>query len=141
MKNQKRDALKIVLKIPVEHAERLEKFLSDKGFSVEDAFPVMIEYGLDCLDPDELKKINEEKELEQAKIGKSYPTLRFKTYQYFMDNQAMTMQLRIMLTENRRLKEMIRDSGLEQVPKSEWDRWGEEEIKRLYEKYVFTKRN
>jgi len=131
---------KVMLKIPEEHAERIEKFLSEKGYKAEEALPLLVEYGLGCLDPLEMKRLNDEKELEHIKIGTDYSILRFEAYQYFMDNKAMTMQLRLMLADNRRLKEKLREEGLGQMPECEWDEWGEDEIKAFYDRYVFARR-
>lgn len=133
--------VRVALELPSGFIGRLSQFLSEKCLLPEDALPVMVEYGLEAEDEEALKRLKEERDRELCRIDSEYAALRFRSYQYFMVNQAITMKLNILLSENRRLKEACRANSL--LPKErrdEWDGWGSERVGELFRRYVFTNR-
>ena len=132
---------RVAVELPSGFVGRLSQFLSEKCLLPEDALPVMVEYGLEAEDEEALKRLKEERDRDLCRIDSEYATLRFRSYQYFMVNQAITMKLNILLSENRRLKEACRANGLLPEDSSdEWDAWGSEKVVELFRRYVFTNR-
>jgi hypothetical protein len=64
--------------------------------------------------------------------------MKFRAYEYFMENKVMVMNLPRMLDENRMLKRRLEMRGLaEFIPRDEWDNWDQSVIDAYYKKYVF----
>jgi len=64
-----------------------------------------------------------------------YAVMKFRAYEYFMENKVMVINFPRMLDENRMLKRKLEMKGLtELIPKDEWD---QSVIDAYYKKYVF----
>jgi len=133
--------VRLKVAIPHDAAEELYRFLREKGLPEEEGIQRLILYGLNPLSKEEADSLEAEKSSPQKELS-AYAPLRFKAYEYFMENRAITMQLRPLISENRRLKELLRANGLNEFfPRSEWDGWDEAKIEEYYSKYVFKREN
>jgi hypothetical protein len=66
--------------------------------------------------------------------------MKFKAYEYLMENKAMVMRFSNMLYDNRLLKRRFQTKGLQKlIPQDEWDSWDESVIDSYYHIYVFGK--
>ena len=128
------------LKIPISEvtARELHVFLKEKGLNKTEGTEKLIEYGLSDESEEELKILRMEKESQMSKLGRQYSVMRFKTYEYYLENKNLTMKLRSMLKENRSLKTRLVKvtDGFSTV--DEWDSWSEDKIDELLQRYVFT---
>ncbi|MCQ8892005.1 MAG: hypothetical protein NQU41_01330 [Candidatus Methanosuratincola sp.] len=134
------EAARMSLAVREETAAKLKQFLIEKGFFVTDAVPVLIEYGLASQDEYALMALKEEREKELPKMDAEYAALRFRAYQYFKVNQTITIRLYVLLSENRRLKELCQLHGICIAAQDPWDDWGSDKINELYGRYVFVNR-
>lgn len=128
------------LKVAISHAaaQKLEQFLKEKGFSRRQGIPLIIEYGLSDESEEELEKLKLEKESHARHLYGTYCIMKFRAYQYFMENKAITMRLPSALSKNRSLKQRLREEGLQSfVSQDEWDEWNEAKVKEFFRKYVF----
>lgn len=127
--------------ITLEVAGKLDQFLKEKGFYRKEGIPMLIEYGLSGESKNELEKLNSEKASLAGQLLKEYAVMRFRIYEYLMENKSMTIRLRSLLTENRSLKERLKKEGFQScISQDDWDNWDEETIDNLFHKYVFTNR-
>lgn len=136
-----RDGLvKVKMTVTPEFAERLAPFLRQKGVQADDAIPILLQYGLNSPREDSKDELEAERERELPKLETSYAKTRFKANQCFMINQAVTMRLHVLLSENRRLKKLCRAKGLiGKTAKDPWDSWGPSDLDSFYKRYVFVK--
>lgn len=136
--HRKDGRVQVRLTLTLEVANRLNRFLREKGFRASDIVPVLIEYGLDSQDEDALKELREERDRELPKIDSKYAVIRFQNYECFIVNQAIAMRLHTLLSENRRLKRLCRAEGIMNTEvKDAWDSWGVTEVDDFYKRYVF----
>jgi len=138
---ERREKAHLKITIPCEAVNELDQFLEGKGFLKSEGISILIQYGLSDENEEELEKLRLEKESQMARLNRVYCTMKFKAYLYFMENKAMTMRLRSLLSENRSLKTRLKNEGLQNlIPEDEWDHWDEAVITGYYRKYVFTNR-
>jgi len=131
--------LKIV--IPYKAAEKLDRFLKEKGLPERQGIPMLIQYGLSGESEEELEKLKSEKESQMGRIWGAYAVMKFRAYEYFTENKALTMRLPSSLSENRSLKRRLENTGIQSlVPKDEWDDWNQETVESYFRKYVFMSR-
>jgi hypothetical protein len=128
----------MIINLHVEEAERVKRFLDEKRLLWEGGIGLLLAYGLSDETEDELEILRREKELNMFKLGQKYATMRFRSYEYYQENKALTMRLRLMLNENKSLKKTLEKENLScEVHDNFWDDWGEEKIDDYYRKYVF----
>jgi hypothetical protein len=120
-------------------ARELHAFLKEKGLNKTDGTEKLIEYGLSDESEEELEILRMEKESQMSQLGRQYSVMRFKTYEYYLENKNLTMKLRSMLKENRSLKVRLGKVTDRFSTVDEWDSWSEEKIDELLKRYVFTK--
>ncbi|MEM3579050.1 MAG: hypothetical protein QXL54_02355 [Candidatus Bathyarchaeia archaeon] len=136
---ESREKVRLKVVIPYEAAEKLRWFLKEKGILEGQGIPLLIQYGLSSESEEELEKLkNEMKSKTAQKLWGEYAIMKFKAYEYFMENKAMVMRLSSMLQENRMLKRRVKTEGLQKlIPKNEWDGWDDSTVDAYYQKYVF----
>lgn len=136
---ESREKVRLKVVIPYEVAEKLRLFLKEKGILEGQGIPLLIQYGLSSESEEELERLkNEMKSKIAQKLWGEYAIMKFKAYEYFMENKAMVMKLSSMLQENRMLKRRLKTEGLQKlIPKDEWDSWDNSTIDAYYQKYVF----
>jgi len=139
IESRKKARLKVA--IPHTAAEKLEKFLKEKGLFERQGILLLIEYGLSDESEEELEKLKLEKESQLHHMYGTYCNMKFRAYEYFMENKAMAIRLSFLLSTNRSLKRKLVKEGL-QFCKSqdEWDNWDEAKISEFFRKYVFMNR-
>jgi metal-responsive CopG/Arc/MetJ family transcriptional regulator len=138
---ESREKIRLKVAIPYKVAEKLDRFLREKGLPKRHGLPVLIRDGLSDESEEELQKLKLEKEKEMGHLWGTYCTMRFQAYEDFMENKAITISLNFLLSENRSLKERLENVDLKNcVSKDEWDDWDEAKLNDLYRKYVFTNR-
>lgn len=120
--------------------EEIAAFLIQKGYALnagdKTGIYLLIEFGLSDDSPEELEKIKQ----EMLKSSSRNAAMSFRTAQYYSNNQTIAIGLTVHLSENRRLKQELKEKGLGQyVAENEWDRWDDEYVDGLYKKYVFGK--
>jgi len=113
--------------------------LKEKGIPESQGIPLLIQYGLSGENEEELEKLKDEMRSENGRnLWGEYAVIKFRAYEYFMENKVMVMNLPRMLDENRMLKWRLEMKGLtELIPKDEWDNWDQSVIDAYYKKYVF----
>jgi hypothetical protein len=138
---ENREKVRIKVTIPYEIAERVRLFLKGKGILESQGIPLLIQYGLSSESEKELEGLKREMSSKAAKnLWGEYAVMKFKAYEYLMENKAMVMRLSNILYENRLLKRRLQLKGLQKlIPKDEWDGWDESVIDSYYHKYVFGK--
>jgi len=136
---ESREKVRIKVTIPYETADRVRLFLSEKGILESQGIPLLIQYGLSSESEEELERLKREMKSKAAQnLWGEYAVIKFKAYEYLMENKAMVMRLSNMLYENRLLKRRLQLKGLQKIiPKDEWDSWNESVIDSYYHKYVF----
>ncbi|MEM2130090.1 MAG: hypothetical protein QXZ70_05780 [Candidatus Bathyarchaeia archaeon] len=66
---------------------------------------MLIQYGLSDENEEEMEKLRLEKDSQAGRsLYRDYVVMKFKAYEYFMENKRITMKLNILLSENRLLK-------------------------------------
>lgn len=105
--------------------------------------PLLIQYGLSNESEEELERLKNEMRSKAAqKLWGEYAVMKFKAYEYFMENRAMVMGLSNMLQENRMLKRRLEMKGLQKpIPRDEWDGWYDSIVDAYYQKYIFGSRH
>ena len=138
---ESREKARLKVVIPYETAKRLEQFLKEKGLPKRQGIPIIIEYGLSDESEEELQKLKSEKESQTHDLYGTYCIMKFRAYEYLMENKAITMRLSFMLSENRSLKHRLKEQGLQSyVAEDEWDKWDEAKMNEFFQKYVFMDR-
>jgi hypothetical protein len=138
---ENREKVHIKIVIPYETAKELSRFLKEKGILESQGVPLLIQYGVSSESEEELERLKREMNSKAAQnLWGEYAVIKFKAYEYLMENKAMVMRLSNMLYENRLLKRRLQLKGLQKlIPKDEWDSWDESVIDSYYHKYVFGK--
>ena len=117
----------MLIDLPVEEAEKVRRFLDEKRLPWEGGIGLLLAYGLSDETEEELEILRREKELNMFKLGQKYATIRFHSSEYYQENKALTMRLRLMLSENKSLKKTLEKENLgREVHTNVWDDWGEE---------------
>jgi len=138
---ERREKARLKVAIPHEVAEKLEQFLKEKGLPERQGIPLLIEYGLSDESEEELEKLKTEKQSQMGHLWGSHAIMKFKAYEYFMENNAIIMRLPFLLSKNRSLKLRLEKEGLQScVSQDELDSWDESKVNEFYCKYVFTNR-
>lgn len=138
---ESREKARLKVAIPHEVAEKLEQFLKEKGLSKRQGVPLLIEYGLSGESEEELEKLRLEKESQLHHLYGTYCNMKFRAYEYFMENKAITMRLPFLLSKNRSLKQKLVEEGLQgYISQDEWDNWNEDKVNEFFRKYVFMNR-
>jgi hypothetical protein len=138
---ESREKARLKVTIPREAAEKLEKFLSDKGLPRRQGIVLLISYGLSDESKEELEKLRLEKESQMRYLWGTYCNMKFRAYEYFMENKAITIRLSSVLSKNRSLKLRLKEKGSQNyVFKDEWDNWDETRVNEFFHKYVFMNR-
>ena len=133
-----REKARLKASIPQEAAEKLGRFLNEKGLSKRQGVMTLIEYGLSEESAEELERLKSEKESQMNRMWGEHAPMKFGAYEYFTENGALTRRLPLSLSRNRSLKKQLRDKGLHSlVPKDEWDDWKDEEVDSFFRRYVF----
>ena len=138
---ESREKARLKVAIPHEVAEKLEQFLKEKGLFERQGIPLLIEYGLSDESEEELEKLKLEKESQMHHMFGTYCNMKFRAYEYFMENKAITIRLSSLLSKNQSLKQKLVEEGLQRyLSQDEWDSWGEAKIGGFFRKYVFMNR-
>jgi len=136
---ESREKIRITVAVPYEVAEKARLFLKEKGILESQGIPLLIQYGLSTESEEELERLKLEMHSKAAQnLWSEYAVMKFKAYEYFMENKTMVMKLSNMLYENMLLKRRLKMKGLQKlVPKDEWDSWDESVVDNYFHKYVF----
>lgn len=138
---ESREKARLKVAIPYEVAEKLEQFLKGKGLFERQGIPLLIEYGLSDESEKELEKLKLEKESQMHNMYGTYCVMKFRAYEYFMENNAITMRLSFALSKNRSLKQRMKEEGSQDcILQDEWDNWDKAEVNEFFRKYVFMNR-
>jgi hypothetical protein len=138
---ESREKTRLKVAIPHEAAAKLEQFLKEKGLPRRQGIPLLIEYGLSDESEEELEKLKLEKETQMRHLYRTYCNMKFRAYEYFMENKAITMRLSFVLSKNRSLKQRLKEEGLQSfIAQDEWDNWDEAKVNEFFRKYVFMSR-
>ena len=138
---ESREKSRLKVAIPHTAAEKLEQFLREKGLFERQGIPLLIEYGLSDESEEELDKLRLEKDSQIHHMYGTYCNMKFRAYEYFMENKALTMRLSSSLSKNQSLKKKLAEEGLQScLSQDEWDDWNEAEVNEFFRKYVFMNR-
>lgn len=138
---ESREKARLKVTIPHEIAEKLKKFLKEKGLLERQGIPLLIEYGLSDESEEELDRLRLEKESQFHHVYGTYCNMKFDAYEYFMENKALTMRLSSSLSKNQSLKQKLAEEGLQSyLSQDEWDNWDEAKVNEFFRKYVFMNR-
>lgn len=120
--------------------EKVETFLRQKiGHPTErekaDAIAMILEYGA--------PKENAAREwtmTEKFAIGAEHASLKFRMFECFQENKAISIGLTVNLGLDRSLKRQVAElRGGEAVPHNEWDSWGDAKVSEYQNRYLFVK--
>jgi hypothetical protein len=131
------------LRVPItsEAVARLDQFLKEKGLPRRQSIPMIIQYGLSDESEEELKELKLEKDLHMGHLWGAYCQMKFRSYEYFIDNKVLTMRLQLSLPENRSLKMRLKKEGLQScISTDEWDNWDRAVVDDYFQKYIFVSR-
>jgi hypothetical protein len=110
----------------------------EKGLPERQGVQMLIEYGLSKESEEELKKLASEKESKMRDMWGKYVNMKFRAYEYFVENGPLTRRLPNSLSKNHSLKRQLENMGLQRlVPKDEWDNWNDKTVDRYFRRYVF----
>ena len=138
---ESREKARLKVAIPREAAEKLKKFLEEKGLPERQGIVLLINYGLSDESEEELEKLKLEKDTQMRYLYGTYCNMKFRAYEYFMKNKAITMRLNFALSKNRSLKRKLIEEGLQScISQNEWDNWDEAKVNEFFRKYVFMGR-
>jgi hypothetical protein len=127
--------------IPFEAAKKVKVFLEEKGLSRKQGIQILIEYGLSEENEKELEELESERKSQINYLYGNYCRMKFQAYEFFMENKALAMKLRLLLSENQSLKNRLKHEGLQRyISQDERNSWDEEVIENYYRKYVFANR-
>ena len=137
--SHEKSRLKVV--IPFEVAKKVKVFLEEKGLSRKQGIQMLIEYGLSEENEEELENLESERKSQINYLYGNYCRMKFQAYEFFMENKALAMKLRFLLSENQSLKNRLKHERLQSyISQDEWNSWDEEVIENYYRKYVFANR-
>jgi len=135
---ERQEKARLKVAIPHEAAEKLEQFLKEKGLLKRQGILLLIEYGLSDESEEELDKLRLEKESQMQHLYGTYSVMKFRAYEYLMENKALARRLPFILSENQSLKQRLEKEGSQScIPQDEWDSWDEAKINEFFRKYVF----
>ena len=138
---ESREKARLKVSIPHAAAEKLEQFLREKGLFERQGIPLLMEYGLSDESEEELDKLRLEKESQMDHMYGTYCVMKFRAYEYFVENKAMVMRLSSSLSKNQSLKKRLGEGGLQSyLSQDKWDNWDEAEVDEFFRKYVFMNR-
>lgn len=138
---ESREKARLKVAIPHGVAEKLWQFLKEKGLPKKQGIPLVIEYGLSDESEEKLEKLKLEKESQMHNLYGTYCNMKFRSYEYFMENKALTIRPSFLLSKNRSLKRRLIEEGLQSyLSQNEWDNWNEATVNELLRKYVFMNR-
>jgi len=137
---ESREKARLKIAISYGAAEKVNRFLKEKGLPERRSIPMLIEYGLPEESEEELQKLESERESQMGhNMWGTCAVMKFKAYGYFMENKYLVMKLSLLLSENRSLKKRLETLGMQGlVPKDEWDDWSQETVDDYFRKYIFT---
>jgi hypothetical protein len=124
-----------------EFYNELHTFLEHQGWmswghNEKEGIALLLEFGLSEESREELERNKE----ELLKVSSRYAALNFQTSEYYANNSAIAMGLRLHLQENKSLKKKLEKRGLGgYVSEDEWDKWDDNYINELYRIYVFCR--
>jgi len=138
---ESREKARLKVAIPYEATEKFEQFLKEKGLFKRQGIPLLIEYGLSDESEKELYKLRLEKESQMHHMYGTYCDMKFRAYEYFMENRATTVRLSSLLSKNQSLKQKLVEEGLQSyISQDEWNKWNEAKVNEFFHKYVFMNR-
>jgi len=138
---ESREKARLKVTIPREVAEKLKRLLKEKGLLERQGIVLLISYGLSDESEEELEKLKLEKETQMHHLYGTYCVMKFRAYEYFMGNKAITMRLSFLLSKNQSLKQELVEEGLQScISQDEWDNWDEAKVNEFFRKYVFMNR-
>jgi predicted DNA binding CopG/RHH family protein len=138
---ESREKARLRVAIPCGVGGKLEQFLKEKGLFERQGIPLLIEYGLSDESEEELNKLRLEKESQMDHMYGTYCNMKFRAYEYFMENKAITIRLSFSLSKNQSLKQKLVKEGLQgYISQDEWDNWNEAKVNEFFHKYVFMYR-
>jgi len=128
--------------ISFEAARKLEIFLKEKGLPWKQGIQMLIEYGLSEENDDELRNLESERKSQFNYLYDNYCRMKFRAYEFLMENKVLARALIFLLSENQSLKNRLKNEGLQNcVSQDEWDNWDNAVIDDYYRKYVFGDRS
>jgi hypothetical protein len=128
--------------IPFEVAEKMEIFLKEKGLLRKQGIQMLIEYGLSEENDNELRNLESERKSQFNYLYDNYCRMKFRAYEFLIENKVLTRALTFLLSENQSLKNRLKNEEFQcYVPKDEWDNWDNAVIDDYYRKYVFGDRS
>jgi len=138
---ESREKARLKVVIPREAAEKLKKFLEEKGLPERQGIVLLVNYGLSDESEEELDKLRLEKESQMNHMYGTYCVMKFRAYEYFMENKALTIRLSSSLSKNQSLKKELAEEGLQRyLSQDEWDNWNEVKVNEFFRKYVLMNR-
>jgi hypothetical protein len=138
---ESREKARLKVAIAREVAEKLKRFLKEKGLLERQGIVLLISYGLSGESEEELDKLRLEKESQIHHMYGTYCNMKFCAYEYFMENKAITIRLSFLLSKNQSLKQKLVEEGLQSyLSQDEWDNWDEARVNEFFRKYVFMNR-
>lgn len=139
---EKESVKKINLHIEMSHEfyDELHDFLKKKGYILQrrekEGILILLEFGLSEESHEELEKNKE----EMIELSSEYAMKTYFTSENYQANFEFVKGLNYHLNFNRGLKKELKRMNLcEAVPVDEWDKWDDEYVECLYQKYVFKK--
>jgi len=138
---ESREKARLKVVIPREAAEKLKKFLEEKGLPERQGIVLLVNYGLSDESEEELDKLRLEKESQMNHMYGTYCVMKFRAYEYFMENKALTIRLSSSLSKNQSLKKELAEEGLQRyLSQDEWDNWNAVKVNEFFRKYVLMNR-
>ena len=133
-----REKAHLMAVIPPEAAKKVNEFLMEKGLPRRQGAQILIQYGLSEESKEELKKLALEKDSRMRDMWGKYVNMKFRAYEYFVENGLLTRRLPYSLSKNQSLKKQLENMGLQSlVPRDEWDNWSDKTVDRYFRRYVF----
>jgi len=128
--------------IPSEVAKKMEIFLKEKGFLRKQGIQMLIEYGSSEENDNELRNLESERKSQFNYLYDNYCRMKFRAYEFLIENKVLARALTFLLSENQSLKNRLKNEGLQScVSQDEWDNWDNAVIDDYYRKYVFGDRS
>jgi len=132
--------IKLHIEMSNEFYDELHDFLKKKGYIQQrrekEGILILLKFGLSEESHEELEQNKE----EMIELSSEYAMKTYFTSENYQENFEFVKGLNYHLNFNRGLKkELIRRNLCEAVPLDEWDKWDDEYVECLYQKYVFKK--
>jgi len=134
-KIESRNRIRVNVPIPYDVAERVDQFLRGKGLPKTSGIRKLIEYGLSNENEEELEKLRTE--MQTSNLWGRYATMKFFSYQYFMENMVLTLKLGVLMTENHALKAELVEKGFRVADQDNY--WDEGKKDEFWQKYIRTR--